>query len=71
MKPTLLLFAVVVLTGCEALQPFAHVDADGYEAGVRGTWKAAAQSVASAFNKSAPAAGRNGSFKQIVKSASE
>jgi len=59
----LIVSCLVLLTSCEAIQPFAHFDGDGYQAGVRGTWKAAAQSVAAAFNKSAPAAGHNDSFK--------
>lgn len=54
------------LNGCQALQPYAHADAEGYEAGVRGTWNDASESVESMLNRT-PTAPRNGSFKEIVK----
>jgi len=41
----LIIITTICLSGCEAMRPFARVDATGYEAGVRGKWSAVAAAI--------------------------
>jgi len=39
--------ALVLLTGCPAVEPYAHVDTVGYEVGLRGSWAGVESAAAS------------------------